>query len=96
MAELFDVILHTERKQLSPELVVVWYWYDLTPTNSSYRYGTDENSPRCGLYRNGQLIATVDWNIHTVTLEMVERFLAFNSVYQHMPGWSPVPKTIKV
>lgn len=91
---LFDKLVQVEQKKLSEELTIVWFWYDLIPTNPYYEYGTDENTPYCGLYHYGILVSTVRWHQPTVTLEMVERFLNTSPHYQRLPGWSPVPKTI--
>lgn len=91
-----DKILQTERKQLSPELTIVWYWFDKIDENPLYRFGTDENIPRCGLYENGKLISTVSWNRPTVTLEMVQSFLKFASDFQKLPCGLPdhIPESI--
>lgn len=85
---------HIERMNLSSEITVMWFWEDFTPRNPYYLKGTDPNDPHTGVYRNGKLVSTVNWNQSTVTLEMVERFLRTNSQYQLRPGWSPVPETI--
>jgi len=89
-------IILTERKQLSPEFTVVWYWFDRIDENSQYRFGTDENIPSSGLYQYGRLVSTVNWNQSTVTLEQIQKFLdTTDNPQQLMPGinWR-IPESI--
>lgn len=87
----FQLILNKEAKQLSQELTVVWFWYDKSDENPEYRYGTDPNFPYTAVYRNCQLVCTLNWN-QNVTLQTIEHILVTSQPYQLMPGWSPVPK----
>lgn len=92
----FDKIVHTETRQITPDIKVIWYWYDRSDELPGYRYGTDENTPRCGTYQNRKLVSTVYWPPRTDN-ETIIHFLKTAAPYTKMPipwSWSPVPTEI--
>ena len=85
----FNKIVHQERKQLSPEITVLWIWFDRSDELPGWRHG-DENFPYCGTYQNRKLVATVYWNPASVNLKTVTHFLNTNPDYVKIPYQSVV------
>lgn len=88
-----NTILHTEKKSLSPELTIVWYWFDMSHQLPGYRFGVDENFPKCGTYFNGKLVSTVYWT-NSISFETVQRYLDTTPDNQKIYGVIQIPESI--
>lgn len=86
----FNKILDTKTREIAPNLIIVWNWYDRSDETPYFVHGTSENMPQCGTYLNGKLVATVYFHFD-IPAETVINFLERAKPYTKMPGWSPMP-----